>query len=79
MRVLKKWNGHLKDKRGTSSFTTEIKPNSDLKEIDLLEEEIDESELFSTRFMKPPILFRLPAIKTIKNMIYKYLDLKKKL
>jgi len=69
----------LKDKKGTTSNTMEIKANSDLKDLELLEEEIDEMELFSTRFMKPPILFRLPSIKTLKNLIYKYLDQKKKL
>lgn len=74
---MKKWVRVLKDKKNTFGGSIEIKPNSDLKELELFDN--DNEDFVENRFMKPPVLFKLPSIKCIKNLIYKYLDLKKKI
>jgi len=76
---VKKWALLLKEKKFSVSVITELKANCDLRDLELEEEEIEDEKLMSTRFVKPPVLYRLPALKTLKNLIYKYLDLKKKL
>lgn len=67
----------LKEKNHSFPVTIELKPNCDLRDLELSEEENEND--FSNRLMQPPMFFYFPSLKTLKNLIYKYLDLKKKL